>query len=119
MKVTILDGYVDEPSCLGVPPYISPYPRYVAGAILSSDHEYEYVTIEQVRKGETFSGDLLVLISGPVVPGRYLRGMPVSSKEIIAICEGFEGTRILGGPLARFGMYDRRIEEVFDIIAKK
>lgn len=119
MKVTILDGYVDEPSCLGVPPYISPHPRYVAGAILSSDHEYEYVTIEQVRKGETFSGDVLVLISGPVVPGRYLRGMPVSSKEIIAICEGFEGTRILGGPLARFGMYDRRIEEVFDIIAKK
>lgn len=119
MKVTILDGYVDEPSCLGVPPYISPYPRYVAGAVLSSDSEYEYVTIEQLRKGGHLSGDALVLIAGPVVPGRYLRGMPISSKEIVSICEDFEGTRILGGPLARFGMYDRRIEDVFDIIAKK
>src|SRR5207253_2688473 len=33
MKVVILDGYVDEPSNFGVPPYISPYPRYVAGAV--------------------------------------------------------------------------------------
>jgi radical SAM superfamily enzyme with C-terminal helix-hairpin-helix motif len=30
----ILDGYVDEPACLGVPPYISPYIRTVAGALL-------------------------------------------------------------------------------------
>ena len=31
----ILDGYVDEPACLGVPPYISPYIRTVAGALLA------------------------------------------------------------------------------------
>ncbi len=119
VKVTILDGYVDEPSCLGVPPYISPYPRYVAGAILSSGREYEYVTVAQLREGRRLSGDVLVLIAGPVVPGRYLRGMPISSKEIVSICEAFEGTRILGGPLARFGMYGRRIENAFNIIAKK
>ena len=29
----ILDGYVDEPTCLGVPPYISPYVRYLAGVL--------------------------------------------------------------------------------------
>ena len=37
LKVTILDGYIDEPACLGVPPYISPYPRYIAGAIWGFD----------------------------------------------------------------------------------
>ncbi len=30
----ILDGYVDEPACLGVPPYVSPYIRTVAGALI-------------------------------------------------------------------------------------
>jgi radical SAM superfamily enzyme with C-terminal helix-hairpin-helix motif len=119
VKVTILDGYVDEPSCLGVPPYISPYPRYLAGAILSSGHEYEYKTIEQVRKDEALSGDVLVLIAGSIVPGRYLRGMPISSKEIAGICERFEGTRILGGPLARFGTAGQRAEGAFDLIARK
>src|SRR2546422_1356015 len=37
MKVVILDGYVDEPSNFGVPPYISPYPRYLAGALRDYD----------------------------------------------------------------------------------
>lgn len=119
MKIAILDGYVDEPSCLGVPPYISPYPRYLAGAILSTGNDYEYVTVDQVRSGTSPSGDILVLIAGPVVPGRYLRGMPISPKEIVSFCKGFGGTRILGGPLARFGMYDSRIERVFDHIARK
>lgn len=119
MKISILDGYVDEPSCLGVPPYISPYPRYLAGAILSAGHDYEYLTIDQARNGGTLTGDTLVVIAGPVVPGRYLRGMPISPKEIIGLCEGFEGTRILGGPLARFGMYDATLERAFDHIVKK
>ncbi|MFQ6106938.1 MAG: helix-hairpin-helix domain-containing protein [Thermoplasmata archaeon] len=119
MKVSILDGYVDEPSCLGVPPYISPYPRYVAGAILSTGHECEYLTIDQIRGGLLPSGDIIVLIAGPMVPGRYLRGMPISSKEIVGFLDGFEEIRILGGPLARFGMYDDSIEAVFDYIAKR
>src|SRR3989442_1383316 len=49
MKVVILDGYVDEPSKFGVPPYISPYPRYVTGAIHEAAHTSEYVPIAQVR----------------------------------------------------------------------
>jgi radical SAM superfamily enzyme with C-terminal helix-hairpin-helix motif len=119
VKITILDGYIDEPSCLGVPPYISPYPRYVAGAILSAGHDFEYLTVDQVRNGRTLTGNALVVIAGPVVPGRYLRGMPISSKEIVNFSEDFEGTRILGGPLARFGMYEGTAERTFDHIAKK
>lgn len=119
MKISILDGYVDEPSCLGVPPYISPYPRYLAGAVLSAGHDYEYLTIDQARNGGTLTGDVLVVIAGPIVPGRYLRGMPISPKEIVGLGEGFEGTRILGGPLARFGLYDATVAKTFDHIAKK
>ena len=54
LKVTILDGYVDEPTCLGVPPYISPYPRYIAGAIWSFDKKTRitYLTIDQILKGK-------------------------------------------------------------------
>lgn len=119
MKISILDGFVDEPSCLGVPPYISPYPRYMVGAIRSAGHDYEYVTIEQFRSGSRLSGEVLVLIAGPVVPGRYLRGMPISPKEIISICRSFDGIRILGGPLARFGMYDEGVRRSFDHLAEK
>ncbi|UCD91648.1 MAG: radical SAM protein [Methanobacteriota archaeon] len=119
MRVTILDGYVDEPSCLGVPPYISPYPRYIAGAVEESGHKYDYLTIDEYRKGKRIEGDLLVLIAGALVPGKYLRGMPVSGREIASVGEGFDGTKVLGGPLVRFGFHDRGLEKVFDHLAKK
>ena len=45
----ILDGYVDEPACLGVPPYISPYIRTVAGALASRGFAVHYLTIDQLR----------------------------------------------------------------------
>jgi radical SAM superfamily enzyme with C-terminal helix-hairpin-helix motif len=32
-EAVIIDGYVDEPACLGVPPYISPYIRAIAGVL--------------------------------------------------------------------------------------
>ena len=51
LKATLLDGYIDEPTCLGVPPYISPYPRYIAGAIRDFDKsaQISYFTIDQIR----------------------------------------------------------------------
>ncbi len=49
MLFTTLDCYTDEPSGLGVPPYIGTYPRYVAGAILAQKQEYEYLTIDDIR----------------------------------------------------------------------
>ncbi len=45
----ILDGYVDEPACLGVPPYISPYIRTVAGALAAHGFTVRYLTIDQLR----------------------------------------------------------------------
>lgn len=119
MDVVILDGYVDEPSCLGVPPYISPYPRYLAGAVDDAGHGISYLTIDQLRGGKILKGDLLVLIAGCLVPGRYLRGMPISNREIASVADSFDGVKVLGGPLVRFGFHDRRFEKAFDHLAKK
>jgi len=117
VKVVILDGFVDEPSNFGVPPFLSPYPRYLAGAVRDAGHEWEYVTIERVRAGHPLRGDLLAAISGPIVPGKYLRGMPISEKELLHHAGAWEGVCVLGGPLARFRYYDENLVEVFDFIA--
>jgi len=117
MKVVILDGYVDEPSNFGVPPYISPYPRYVAGAVRDAGHEWEYVTIDRVRAGHPLAGDLLVLISGPIVPGKYLRSLPISEREIVHHASAFQGPRVFGGPLARFRYYDESLIKPFNWVA--
>ncbi len=117
MKVAILDGYVDEPSNFGVPPYVSPYPRYLAGAVQDAGHAWEYVTVDQVRGGHPLKGDLLVVISGPMVPGKYLRGLPISEKEILRHANAFEGPRVFGGPLARFRFFDEDLTEPFDHVA--
>ena len=117
MKVVILDGFVDEPSNFGVPPFLSPYPRYLAGAVRDAGHEWEYVTIEQVRAGHPLRGDVLAIISGPIVPGKYLRGMPISEKELLNHAANWSGVKVLGGPLARFRYYDENLVEAFDFIA--
>jgi len=117
VKVAILDGFVDEPSNFGVPPFLSPYPRYAAGAVRGAGHDWEYVTIEDVRKGRSFSGDVLAIISGPIVPGKYLRGMPISEKELLHHAANWDGVKVLGGPLARFRYYDENLIDSFDFIA--
>ncbi|HII40949.1 MAG TPA: radical SAM protein [Thermoplasmata archaeon] len=119
MKVVILDGYVDEPSNFGVPPYLSPYPRYLAGAVAHAGHDWEYVTIDQVRGGRPLKGDLLAIISGPLVPGKYLRGLPISEKEILRHASAFQGARVFGGPLARFRFFDEALTEPFDHVAMR
>jgi radical SAM superfamily enzyme with C-terminal helix-hairpin-helix motif len=128
MLVSILDGYVDEPSCLGVPPYISPYPRYLAGAIKDAGYGYTYMTIDEYRRGTEKANALqkakmLVLIGGTVVPGKYLRGMPASLREILNICEDFARETLLGGPLAKYRGNDvniqRQLNDAFTYISKK
>ena len=117
MQITLLDGYVDEPSNFGVPPFLSPYARYLAGAIRDAGHSWSYLTIDQVRKGHPLRGRLLAVISGPIVPGKYLRGLPMSEKEMLHHGREFPGEVVLGGPLARFRAYDERLLEVFDGVA--
>jgi radical SAM superfamily enzyme with C-terminal helix-hairpin-helix motif len=133
LSVSILDGYVDEPTCLGVPPYISPYPRYIAGAVWCYDKHTQifYYTIDQIRSDKSLLGilsnsDLVVVIAGMSVPGRYLSGFPVSPNELISLLDSLnKPVKALCGPAARYGfgisggknVRDTRIvEDVFDMI---
>lgn len=45
----IIDCYTDEPSGLGVPPYLSVHSRYIAGALSSENIRYFYLTIDDLR----------------------------------------------------------------------
>jgi len=87
VRVCILDGYVDEPSCLGVPPYVSPYPRYVYGMLKDLELNAKFVTIDELRNDESLQRklmdyDLVIVIAGIAVPGKYLGGTPLSLKEL-------------------------------------
>jgi len=134
LNVSILDGYVDEPTCLGVPPYISPYPRYIAGAVWRYDKTARifYVTIDQIRNDNTLlktlsESDLIVVVAGMSVPGRYLSGFPASPNELISFLSDIHRpVKVLTGPAARFGfgisggkkVTDIRVvEDIFDGIA--
>ena len=105
MKIAILDGYVDEPSCLGVPPYIAPYPRYIWGmlrAIKDADLSCTYLTIDQFRtdaqlRAKLKSFNFMVIIAGAVVPGKYLGGVPLTKKELPQVA--IANHNILVGPI--------------------
>jgi radical SAM superfamily enzyme with C-terminal helix-hairpin-helix motif len=99
----ILDAYIDEPAALGVPPYISQYPRYLWGALRSLGIDVAYTTIDRYRSGEvSLDAEYVAVIGGAMVPGRYMRGLPASMKELREIALHTEGISILGGPVARF-----------------
>ena len=83
----ILDGYVDEPACFGVPPYISPYVRSVAGVLTERGYGVRYCTVDQLRRDPSRFAALggaavVVMIAGVTVPGKYLGGTPPSLAEI-------------------------------------
>jgi radical SAM superfamily enzyme with C-terminal helix-hairpin-helix motif len=108
MKALIIDGYVDEPACLGVPPYLSPYPRYIAGALRERgfyEKDIHYYTIDTLRENPPGIGELieraeiLIVIAGITVPGKYLRASPITLEEIEAIFRVAGGMKILGGPI--------------------
>ena len=101
----ILDGYVDEPACLGVPPYVSPYIRTVAGVLIGHKYLVRYLTIDQLRKDPHFINkldyaNLLVMIAGVTVPGKYLGGTPATLTEIQQVGHMLRGPKkLIGGPI--------------------
>ncbi len=107
MKVAIVDGYVDEPSCLGVPPYISPYPRYIKGMLNYLQIPSKYFTADQVRENPSIleKFDFSIVIAGAIVPGKYLSSKPLSLEEINLL----PGEKIVVGGLA-LELEDREIE---------
>ncbi|RLE56690.1 MAG: radical SAM protein [Thermoprotei archaeon] len=112
-KVVIIDGYVDTPAGLGVPPYLDVFPRYVAGAVWSVNPSAQvlYFTVDYVRAhfSEVMKicneSDLVVFIAGVIVPGKYLGGEPIKEEELTLWPQLMrKPIKVLGGPVARFGL---------------
>ena len=100
-EVVIFDGYMDEPGSLGVPPYIHPLPRAAFGAVRAAGGVPHYITVDEWRAGRAVPPcDMLIVLAGMSVPGRYLRGMPASRREVLQLIEGQRGETVLGGPAA-------------------
>lgn len=119
MRFAVIDCYTDEPSGLGVMPYLGTYPRYIAGAILEQKEEFFYLTIDDLRAtaygrkdleseiktnikirnlSRNFvnsrkilgSSDVLIIIAGVHTPGKYLSAYPGTTKEITGLLDNFE-----------------------------
>jgi radical SAM superfamily enzyme with C-terminal helix-hairpin-helix motif len=129
-RVYILDGYLDEPSCLGVPPYIAPHVRYTYGALKAAGIRAEdigYGTIDQYRKQPQLldllqEAELVVIIAGATVPGKYLGGMPISLQEIRELATALRRPKtILSGPIIHcsldVGPVDYLAKEVPGLVA--
>ena len=97
--IGILDGYVDEPSCLGVPPYIAPYPRYIAGMLEKLGIGWKYITADEYRKNPESleKAEKIIVIAGIAVPGKYIGGKPLSLRELPSIFP--DKDKILVGPI--------------------
>ena len=125
MVATILDAYTDEPSGLGVPPYLGTYPRYLAGALLEKNERVFYLTIDDLRFLKYHSlkkskitnkaiynltrsreevsqilkkTDLFVVNAGIQTPGRYLTAVPGTIREITRLLKDVGCRKILTGP---------------------
>lgn len=104
-KYLILDCYVDEPACLGVPPFVSPYPRYICGALVDAginEANIGYLTIDHLRENDfriegTYS--CVFLIGGAVVPGKYLGARIGTIPEIMKILDTNRDKKIAAGGL--------------------
>ncbi len=110
----ILDCYIDEPTCLGVPPFISPYPRYIYGALVHGGVEPErikYLTIDHLRERDYALEERfehIFLIGGAVVPGKYLGARIGTLAETVKIVERAGDT-----PLSVGGLINRPLSAQF------
>ena len=129
-RVYILDGYLDEPSCLGVPPYIAPHVRYTFGAFRDAGLKSEdigYLTVDQLRQTPASieklrAAEIVVIIAGTTVPGKYLGGMPISLQEIRRLALELKSPKlILSGPIIHcdleVGPVDHIAKEVPGLVA--
>ena len=87
----VLDGYEDEPAAFGVPPYVGFHIRYLCGVLEQRGIHYTYMTVDHWRQWNKKDAEAVqkwmkdvegvACIAGAVVPGRYLRGTPISLNE--------------------------------------
>ena len=102
MAWLVLDGYEDEPAAFGVPPYVGFHVRYICGVFETRGVDYDYLTIDQWRLGarpDIEEIDGVVIMAGAIVPGKYLRGTPISHRE----CDEMIRTLAPGRPIIAGG----------------
>ena len=120
----VLDGYEDEPAAFGVPNYLGFHIRYICGVLESRGLPYTYMTIDQWRihqKGrlddpsertalrkELSELDGTVILAGAVVPGKYVRGTPISRREMDQVLSILPSEQpvLCGGWAIRHWRYD-------------
>ena len=106
----VIDGYEDEPAAFGVPNYVGFHIRYICAVLESLGLEYSYMTIDDWRLDRRRMNDSqsvserlghvdgAVILAGAVVPGKYMRGTPISQREANQILlEMPAGTPLLFG----------------------
>jgi len=97
----VIDGYEDEPAAFGVPNYLGFHIRYICGVLEERGIEYTYMTVDQWRmayksklenpEGRHFIREQMknlegaIVLAGAVVPGKYIRGTPISLSEVDAL----------------------------------
>ena len=120
----VLDGYEDEPAAFGVPNYLGFHIRYICGVLESRGLEYTYMTIDEWRlqhkqkltnssdreilKKQLSELDGAVVLAGAIVPGKYVRGTPISRRELDEFLSIFPGEQpvLTGGWAIRHWRYD-------------
>ncbi len=105
-KALVFDGYVDEPSCFGVPPYISPYVRYAFGLLRTWGFDVSYTTVDRWRETRPENlwkeASYILLITGFTVPGRYRGGTPLLLQELEELVDlPRRGRLFFGGSIVR------------------
>ncbi len=127
MQHVIVDCYTDEPSGLGVPPYLGVHSRYVAGYL----KDFEYLSVDDIRLWKKYNSKILevkksgktnieiynlsknyrdvdkilknckdlIIILGVHVPGKYLSARPGTLKEISELLKDVKCKKILTGPV--------------------
>jgi radical SAM superfamily enzyme with C-terminal helix-hairpin-helix motif len=146
MTIAILDCYTDEPSGLGVPPYIGTYPRYLAGRIIEETGTIPYyLTIDDLRSHNQKSemktdiktynrtrptketkkilDDIseLYIIIGVHTPGKYLSAVPGTIREVFPLVKDIKAKKIMTGPVVfgsqlEGGRRTERIPQGFDVL---
>ncbi len=132
----IIDCYTDEPSGLGVPPYLSIHSRYLAGSLTKLNRKYYYLTIDDLRYANGEELDLpfsfnkrvlnttknkddvvelirnssnLYIVMGCFVKYNYISAEPATFEELKALLNIFHKKAILFYSLGSDNMLQSKV----------
>lgn len=109
-KVVVVDGYSDLPFDLGIPPFLNPEVRYIAGACWDRDDTTRviYVTHDDLHAGRKASllegAELIFVFAGvreasPAVRPSDAKRSPVANiQDLVDYIAYLDCPKILGGP---------------------